>query len=177
MPQLVAPRVRGALPSSVKTARLRLFLAAALALGGNACPAAEATGDYATDLATVYGGYQRMRAIREACETALPDARQANAKAFAEWEARHRDLIEDLRRRVDRMIRGASRDTKDYARKLGHYEGAILQERREHRQRLLEQDREALREHCRKLPEFLNGPDADLREVYAGELKTIVGQK
>ena len=151
--------------------------AAALALACGGAAAAEPAGDYATDLATVYGGYQRMLAMKEACDTTLPPTRPANEKAFAAWQERHRALIHDLLRRVTAMIRLASTDEKDYARNLGKYEGAILQERQEYRDTLLALGSDELRTQCQRMPEMLKGPAADLGKVYAGELETIRNRK
>ena len=136
-----------------------------------------ASGDYATDLAAVYAGYQRLQAMRDACDTVLPESRKANAAAFAAWREDNRELVEDLQRRVAMMIRGVSRDDAEYARNLGKYEGAILEERQAYRQSLLAQDAAALRERCGRLAETLKGPDADLRKLYAAELETLRRQK
>jgi len=139
--------------------------------------AAEASGDYATDLATVYGGYQRMLGMKEACDVAAPAVRPANEKAFAAWQARHRALIQELQRRVTVMIRLASDDEKEYARNLGKYEGAILQERQEYRETLLGLGAEEMREQCQRMPQMLRAPGADLGKVYAAELETIRKRK
>lgn len=156
---------------------LKWMPAAALALACGGAAAAEPSGDYATDLATVYGGYQRMLAMKEACDTAMPPTRPANDKAFAAWQARHRALIQDLQRRVTAMIRLASTDEKDYVRNLGKYEGAILQERLDYRESLLGLGADDLRAQCQRMPEMLKGPGADLAKVYAGELETIRNRK
>lgn len=152
-------------------------LAVALTVAGGAAIAAEASGDYATDLATVYGGYQRMLGMKEACDVAHPAARSTNEKAFAAWQARHRALIQQLQRRVTVMIRRASGDEQEYARNLGKYEGAILQERQDYREMLLGLGAEELREQCQRMPEMLRGPGADLEKVYAAELETIRKRK
>ena len=151
--------------------------ATALALATGVTVAAEATGDYATDLGRIYGGYQRMLAMREACDTAIPAARAANEKAFAAWQAQHRVLIQDLQRRVTAMIRLASKDQQEYARNLGKYEGEILQERQEYKDILLALGPDDLREQCQRVPEMLKGPGADLGKVYAAELATIRKRK
>ena len=148
----------------------------ALAHGGTA-GAAEAPGNYATDLARIYGGYQRMLAMKEACDTAVPAARAANNRAFSEWEAQHRTLLQDLRQRVDAMIRGASKDKEDYVRNLGKYEGEILLQRKEYRDMLVALGASELREQCQRVPETLKGADADLARVYAAELETIRKRK
>jgi hypothetical protein len=138
-----------------------------------ASAAGEATGIYATDLATVYGGYQRMLAMKEACDAALPAIRPANDKAFSAWQAQHHALIQELQRRVTMMIRAASQDEKEYARNLGKYEGAILQERQEYREILLGLGADELRVQCQRMPEMLKGPAADLGKAYAAELAVI----
>lgn len=151
--------------------------AAALALTCGRAAAAEATGKYATDLATVYSGYQRLLAMKEACDTAVPTSRSATDKAFAAWQVQHRTLIQDLQRRVTAMIRLASRDEKEYAHNLAKYEGAILQERQEYRKMLLGLGADELREQCQRMPETLRGPGADLGKVYASELEVIRKRK
>ncbi len=154
-----------------------ILAVATVALAYGAAVAAEASGDYATDLATVYGGYQRMLAMKEACDTALPAARAANEKAFVAWRTQHRALIQDLQRRVTALIRLASQDEKEYARNLGKYEGAILQEREEYKEILLGLGQDELREQCQRMPEMLKEPGADLGKVYAAELETIRKRK
>ena len=151
--------------------------AAALAFTCGGASAAGATGNYATDLATVYGGYQRLLAMKEACDTAIPASRSGTEKAFAAWQAQHRTLIQDLQRRVTAMIRLASRDEKEYSRNLAKYEGAILQERQEYRKMLLELGADELREQCQRMPKTLKGPAADLGKIYASELEVIRKRK
>jgi hypothetical protein len=148
-----------------------------MALTGAIAAAAEAPNNYAADLGRVYGGYQRMLAMKEACDTAVPAARAANNKAFAEWQAQHRTLIQDLQRRVAAMIHAASTDKDDYVRNIGNYEGAILLERKEYRDTLLGLGTEELRDQCQRMPEMLKGPGADLTQVYAAELATLRKRK
>jgi hypothetical protein len=148
----------------------------ALAYCGTAA-AAEAPDSYAADLGRVYGGYQRMLAMKEACDSAVPAARAANDKAFAAWHTQHRTLVQDLQRRVTAMILAASTDKDDYVRNIGQYEGAILLERKEYRDTLLGLGTEELREQCQRMPEMLKGPGADLAQVYAAELATLRKRK
>ena len=157
------------------TAVLILITAAMLEHGSAA--AAEATGNYPTDLSTVFGAYQRLLAMKEACDTAVPASRSVNEKAFAAWQAQHRTLTQDLQRRVTAMIRLASKDEKEYARNLGKYEGAILQERQEYKEMLLGLGADELREQCRRMPEMLKSPGADLGKVYASEMEVIRKRK
>lgn len=147
-----------------------------LALAGGAATA-QTPDTYADDLGRVYGGYQRMLALKEACDTALPAARAANGRAFAVWQAQHKSLIQDLERRVKAMIRAASSDKDDYVRNIGKYEGAILLERKEYRDTLLGLGKEELRDQCRRMPESLKSPAADFAQVYAAELATIRKRK
>ncbi|HEX9685341.1 MAG TPA: hypothetical protein VGA25_05760 [Burkholderiales bacterium] len=151
-----------------------LFAALALAVGA---ATAQPPDTYATDLGRVYGGYQRMLALKEACDTALPAARAANGKAFALWQAQHQSLIEDLERRVKSMVLAASSDKDDYVRNIGKYEGAILLERKEYRDTLLGLGKEELRDQCQRMPESLNSPAADFAQIYAAELATIRKRK
>ena len=147
-----------------------------MALTG-AAAAAQPPDTYATDLGRVFGGYQRMLAMKEACDTAVPATRAANGKAFAAWQAQHSALVQDLQRRVTAMILAASTDKDDYVRNIGQYEGAILLQRKEYRDTLLGLGQEELREQCRRMPEALTGPGADLAQVYSAELATIRKRK
>jgi hypothetical protein len=151
-------------------------LMAAVMIGGSATVAG-ATGDYATDLGVVYGGYQRMLGMKEACDTAVPATRPANEKAFSAWQAQHGALIRELQRRVTAMIRLASQDEKEYARNLGKYEGAILQDRREYKEVLMGLGIDELRVQCQRMPEMLEGAAADLGKVYEAELAVIRKRK
>ncbi len=131
------------------------------------------SGDYATDLGYVYGGYQRIIALREACDEAVPATRAANGQAFLKWQTQHGELLAELKRRVTAMIRRASSDEKDYARSLGKYEGAILLNREEQKMAFLLAGHEVLQRQCRGMPELLKGPEGDLSVVFADELETI----
>ena len=148
-----------------------------MALAGGIAVAAETSGNYATDLGRVYGGYQRILAMKEACDTAVPAARAANNRAYAAWEAQHRALLEDLQQRVSAMIRAASKDKEDYVRNLGKYDGEILLQRKEYRDMLLALGAEELRGQCQRVPDTLQGADANLARVYAAELETIRKRK
>jgi hypothetical protein len=157
------------------THRYSIVLAAALHCA--AAAAAEPADEYASDLARVYWGYYQVLAQKEACDTAVPGTRAANRQAVAEWQSQHRALIQELQRRVTAMIRAASRDEKDYARNLGKYEGAILQERTEYRDALLKLPADELRGQCRGMADVLRGPEADLGRIYAAEIEAIRRRK
>ena len=159
-----------------KTSLTPAAVIVALAYCG-AAGAAESSGNYATDLARVYGGYQRILAMQEACDTAVPAARAANNRAYAAWEAQHRALLEDLQQRVSAMIRAASKDKEDYLRNLGKYDGEILLQRKEYRDMLVALGVDELRAQCQRVPETLKGADADLARVYAAELEAIRKRK
>lgn len=139
--------------------------------------AADPPATYAASLGRVYGGYQRMLAMKEACDTAQPATRAVNNQAFAAWEVQHRALIHDLQRRVSAMIKAASKDKDEYVRNLGNYEGAILLERKEYRHTLLGLGADELREQCQRMPEALKGPGTDLARVYVSELEIIRKRK
>ena len=154
-----------------------IYLCSPLLAGLGGIAAAQGTGDYAEDLARVYGAHQRVLATREACDEAFPARRAVTDKAYSDWKQRHQSLLEELDGRVTLMIHGASADQKDYSRNLGKYEGAILQQRIEFKQTLLALDKTELAQQCGQFPAYLKGPEADFRKKYAGELKTIGKRK
>ena len=76
--------------------------------------AAEKAGDYGVNLSRIYFAHQRLLALREACDQALPAQVKAGEKAYAAWQFRHRALLNELDARLTLMIRGASKDEKEY---------------------------------------------------------------
>src|SRR5690242_10276753 len=94
---------------------------AAVALAALATPAwpQAARSEYNVSLSDVYGTYQHILARREACVNAFPQTRGATDKAYGAWQGRHRRLIDELDQRFNMMIRGASRDDKEYAKNVG----------------------------------------------------------
>lgn len=159
-------------------ARMRFLLRALIfgalsALWPAAAPAQDARAEYRLSLTDVYGAYQSILARREACATALPQNKAAINKAYAAWQGRHKKLLDELQQRINMMIRSASRDEKDYAKNIGKYEGAILRQREEVRQTLLQQSRTELDLECKSLPEFLQGADSDLEKEFAEQLAVL----
>jgi hypothetical protein len=157
----------------VKTNTAIRVVIAWFALTCGTAVAAESSGDYATDLGQVYGGYQQILALKDACDAAATATRAANDRAVSAWQTRHEALLAELKRRVTAMIRLASSDEQDYARNLGKYEGAILRAREEHKASFLGLGADGLRLQCQGMPKLLTGPDGDLSAVFARELKTI----
>lgn len=129
--------------------------------------------DYPANLREVYGAYQAVIARRDACDTAFPQQRPGTEKAYAAWQTRHRKLIDELEQRLAMMIRGASPNQKDYARNVGKYEGAILQQREEVKRELLQQLPSDLQAMCNALPEFLRSAESDLEKAYSEELAIV----
>lgn len=147
-------------------------------VAGVAVPdAAQAGGTYSEDLARVYAAHQRILALKEACDEAVPSQRSGHDKAYADWKKRHHALLQDLDRRVTLMIHQASKDQQEYSRNLGKYEGAILQRRQDYKKDLLSLDKAELGQQCGQVPAYLQGPEADFSKKYAEELQTIRKRK
>ena len=129
--------------------------------------------EYRSSLTEVYGRYQGVLARRDACSNAFPQSRGIYEKAFTSWHGRHKKLIDELDQRLNMMIHSASKDEKDYARNIGKYEGAILRQREEVKQVLLQQPRAELEAECKALPDFLQGAESDLEKQFAEELAVV----
>jgi hypothetical protein len=125
--------------------------------------------DYRASLLEVYGKYQGVLALREACVSAFPQSRGTYDKAFSAWQVRHKKLHDELDQRFAMMVRGYSKDEKDYARNFGKYQGALLRQREEIKQTLLLETRGDLEAKCKGLPEFLQSRDSDLESEFPGE--------
>ncbi|HZN26453.1 MAG TPA: hypothetical protein VFB75_19655 [Burkholderiales bacterium] len=130
--------------------------------------AAISASEYRMSLLEIYGRYQGVLALREACNTAFPQSRADNDKAFTAWQTRHKKSHEELDQRISMMIRAYSKDDKDYARNFGKYQGAFLKQREEAKLILLE-NRPELEIRCKGLPQFLQSRESDLETEFANE--------
>jgi hypothetical protein len=131
--------------------------------------AAVSSSEYRASLLEVYGRYQGVLALREACNSAFPQLRPANDKAYAGWQSRHGKLHDELEQRFALMVRAYSKDEKDYARNYGKYQGVLLRQREEAKQALLLETRGDLESRCKGFPEFLSGRESDLQTEFANE--------
>lgn len=139
--------------------------------------AAENTGDYGAKLREIYFAHQRLLALREACDQALPAQVKAGEKAYAAWQFRHKTLLNELDARLTLMIRGASKDEKEYMRNVGKYEGAILDYRNDKRDELLAQPRDGMEQFCGDFRNYLTGSGSDFNKEYAAELRELRKRK
>ena len=151
------------------TSLIRLLAGAVLISAPTAVPAAVSAADYRASLLEIYGKYQGVLALREACNSAFPQAQAANEKAFAAWQKRHRRLHDELDQRFAMMVRAYSKDEKDYSRNYGKYQGAVLRQREEAKQSLLMETRGDLEARCKGLPQFLQSRESDLESEFANE--------
>jgi hypothetical protein len=149
-----------------------------LVLAGAGSPAvAQATGDYATDLGTLYGERYSLQVLKDVCISVQPKTRAALQKAYDDWRERHEDLIEDLDARFSAMIKQASRDQKEYTRNFGKYEGAVMRQRQEQKDALLALPRDELLKQCKELPAYLRSPKSNIPARYPDEFSTVYGKK
>ena len=111
--------------------------------------------------------HQRLLAVRDACAQAFPAQARAGEKAYAAWQMRHKGLLNELDNRVTLMIRGSSKDEKDYMRNVGKYEGTVLEYRNGERDELLAQPRDPLALQWAQLWDFYRGDAVNLRAMAA----------
>jgi len=147
------------------------------ALGCGPAAAAEAAGDYGTALSRIYFAHQRLLALREACDQVFPAQAALTGKAYAAWQSRHKALLNELEARLTLMIRGASRDERDYMRNVGKYEGSILEYRTGQREEILAQPRDGMDQGCADFRNYLTGSGSDFHKEYAEELRELRKRK
>ncbi len=152
------------------------LLSVALALAQPAT-AAENSGDYGANLSKIYFAHQRLLALREACDQAFPAQAKSAEKAYAAWQKRHQPLLNELDARLTMMIRGASKDEKEYVRNIGKYEGSIVEYRTTHRDEILAQPRDGFDQVCADFRNYLNGSGSDFNREYADELRELRKRK
>jgi hypothetical protein len=131
--------------------------------------AAVSASDYRVALGEIYGKFQGVLALREACNSAFPQTRARNDKAFAAWQTRYKKLHEELDQRFAMMVRAYSKDDSDYSRNYGKYQGAVLRQREEARQALLVETRGELEAQCKGLPQFLQSKESDLEAQFPAD--------
>jgi hypothetical protein len=153
------------------------FLCVMLLATGFPVMAAENTASYGANLRKIYFAHQRLLALREACDQALPAQAKASEKAYAAWQSRHKALLNELDARLTLMIRRDSKDEKEYIRNVGKYEGAILEYRNGEREDLLAQPREGMEQGCTDFRNYLTGSGSDFNKEYAAELRELRKRK
>jgi hypothetical protein len=139
--------------------------------------AVEGSGNYGSALSQIYFAHQRLLALRDACDQAFPAQSGANAKAYAVWHTRHKALLNELEARLTLMIRGASKDEREYMRNVGKYEGSILEYRTGKRDEILAQPRDGMDQVCVDFRNYLTGSGSDFRKDYAEELRELRKRK
>jgi len=152
-----------------------------LAIGFVLPAAAQDSGDtgsrYGSSLSRVYLAHQRLLAVRDACAQAFPAQAKAGEKAYAAWQMRHKGMLNELDNRVTLMIRGSSKDEKDYMRNVGKYEGSVLEYRNGERDELLAQPRDGMEQGCADFRAYLIGSGSDFNREYAEELRVLRQRK
>jgi len=161
----------------VRVEVLRKVLLCVVLAAGLPAAAAESPGDYGANLSKIYFAHQRLLALREACDQVLPAQAKANEKAYAVWQGRHKALLNELDARLTLMIRGASKDEKEYMRNVGKYEGSILEYRTENREQILAQPRDGIEQVCSDFRNYLTGSGSDFHKDYADELRELRKRK
>lgn len=160
------------------TSKQWLVYVACLALAGaSAQSVAQATGDYATDLGTLYGERYALQAQKDVCISVRPKTRAVLQSAYDDWRERHEDLLEDLDDRFAALIKQASTDQKEYTRNFGKYQGAVMRQRQEDKETLLALPRDELLKQCKELPGYLRSPQSNIPVRYPDEFKTVYGKK
>jgi hypothetical protein len=139
--------------------------------------AAQATGDYAANLATLYNERHRLVAFKDACSRVLPKLRRDTQAAYEQWVDRHEDVLENLEARFLMMIKQASRDEKEYERNYARYHEAVMHERQTQKDTFLAMPKPELLKECREFPAYLRGPQSDMYNKYPEEFNSIYGKK
>jgi len=160
------------------TSKQWLVYGVCLALAGASPPSvAQATGNYAADLGTLYGERYSLQVQKDVCIGVQPKTRRELQKAYDDWMERHEDLVEDLDARFRAMIKQASRDQQEYSRNFGKYQGAVMSQRQEQKEVLLALPKDELLRQCKELPGYLRSPKSNITAKYPDEVKTVYGKK
>ena len=139
--------------------------------------AAQPRAEYAANLAALYGEYQWVLAVREACNKAQSRQQADIDGAVGIWRERHRQLIDDLEERVAAMVRKASKDQRDYSRNYARSQSEVLRQREEERKRLLALPNDDLQRLCTEFPGYLRDARSDIPTRLPEEFAALYGKK
>jgi hypothetical protein len=138
---------------------------------------AQPRGEYAANLAALYGEYQWVLAVREACNKTQSKQQADLESALGAWRERHRQIIDDREERVAAMVRKASKDQRDYSRNYARSQSEVLKQRDEERKRLLALPNEDLQRLCTEFPGYLRDARSDIPTRLPEEFAAIYGKK
>ena len=154
---------------------LVVFLCEALLLASGPGAMAQERGEYASNLAALYGEHQWVLAVREACNKTRPKQQADIDGALGVWRERHRQLIDDLEARLAAMVKKASRDQMDYSRNYARSQSEVLRQREEERKQLLALPKEDLQRLCTEFPGYLRDARSDIPRRLPEEFAAIYG--
>lgn len=156
---------------------LRVLLSQAVLMAGVSSAMAQPRGEYASNLAALYGEHQWVLAVRETCNQTRPGQQPDIDGAFGVWRDRHRQLIDDLEERLALMVRKASRDQKEYSRNYARSQSEVLKQREEERKQLLALPNDDLQRLCTEFPGYLRDARSDIPQRLPEEYAAIYGKK
>ena len=127
---------------------------------------------YQKDLAQLYNEHQRVVALWQACEVAVPERKDAIEQAYRGWAFRHQQVIDDLENRFAAMIKHASKDADDYAKNYGFYQTEVFQMRESQKKSLLANPKK-LALQCAFVADYLQNERSDLPILFPAEFHRI----
>jgi hypothetical protein len=154
-----------------------ILLCEAVLAAGGARAWAQPKGEYAVNLAVLYGEHQWVLAVREVCGTTRPKQQAEVESAYGAWRDRHRQLIEDLEDRLAALVRKASKDEKDYSRNYARSQSEVLRQRAESRKELLARPGDELQRLCAEFPGYLRDARSDIAQRLPEEYAAIYGKQ
>ena len=156
---------------------LPIFLGQALLLIVAPIAMAQPRGEYAENLAALYGEYQWVLAVRETCNKTQPKRQADIDSALDVWRERHKQVIDDLEARVAAMVKRASKDQREYSRNYARSQSEVLKQREEERKQLLTLPNEDLQRLCTEFPGYLRDSRSDIPTRLPDEFAAIYRKK
>jgi len=129
--------------------------------------------DYASALHALFAARQEIAALREVCGVEVPTQRSAIEKSYLAWRARQEKLLHELDRRLNRMLRGASKDDNEFKKNFARSEAALRYVRETKKAIFMGQPRADIDAFCNHYPKFLASAQSDLEQGFTDELKII----
>jgi hypothetical protein len=132
------------------------------------------TGDYASDLGTLYGVTKMWGYTRDICVEQFPDMQKRIGDAYDNWREKYKPFLQEIALRFDLLIIEDAKGSKtSLARNLEYYQGEIAALKSTLKNMYSKDGPERFREFCEKYPSKINSAMGNIEEHYPEHVETI----
>lgn len=132
------------------------------------------SGDYATDLGSIYGVIKTYGYTKDICIEQFPDMRKQIDDAYNKWRKKYRPFTQEIKYRLDTMMLNDSNQNHTSVTTAQEYMNDIYEElRRKVKSMYAKDGLKNFRNLCERYPKRLDGEQGDLEKYYPEHMETI----